>query len=132
MEENKNKIQKKKFIKTYIITSIVSAVIGFGIFSIFVFAAKNPLSDGFLGAAIILMCSGALCWVAHEGFFDFVSYGFKQLGSMMFSKEPNKNNSYQDYQAQKREIRKDSSKYFVCIMIVGLLYFLGVIIIDLI
>lgn len=131
MEQENKQIQKKKFTKTYVITSIISAVIGFGIFSIFVFAFKNPISDGFLGAGVILMSAGALCWIAHEGFFDFASYGFKQLGSMIFSKEANQHNSYEEYQVQKREIRKDSSKYFVVIMIVGLLYFVGVIIVDL-
>ena len=142
MEEQNNKIQKKKFTKTYVITSIVSFVVSAGIFCMIVFWFKGPLpetgtyafykqlSDGASVTGIIVFSVGALSWVGKQGFFDFASFGFKQLGTMLFNKKAKTQYTYEEYLVNKQEGRKDTSNFFIPIMIVGFMFLLAAVIIN--
>lgn len=83
--------------------------------------------DGFAFGAVILISFSVLIWISNEGFFDLAAYGFKQFGNMLFSKKPNVYNDYAGYKSYKREIRENKPKYFLSVLIVGLLFLLSAI-----
>ena len=120
--------------KAHIITAIISIIIGTGIFLAF-FLTKRSLYGAFNGvtyAAISLIGGGVLYWVAREGFFDFVSYGFKQLGTMMFSKKANELNNFSVYKEYKNELREKKAKCYITVILVGVLFLIATIIIAII
>ena len=129
-------MEEKKRInwKVHIITSIIFIIIGAGIFLAFFLPHKNMYGalngTGFTG--VILICFAGLSWVAKEGFFDFASYGIKQLGNSIFGRKPNAYNDYPSYRDFKSEKRKKSSNTFVTIFIIGALFILAYIILRLI
>lgn len=130
------KEKKKSFLKEYLITAGITLVIGVGLFFLFFFVVDN---GGFVGAidgtgitGLILISIGLLIFVSRQGFFDIFSYGFKQMGSMMFSRKPNENNDFAKYQQDKRISREKKSKYYLVIVAVGVLFVTAFIIIKLI
>lgn len=125
----------KKFWKTYLITFFISLAVGVGIFCAFFFGGdQTPLAalngTGFSG--VIMLCLAGLMFVAREGFFDFASYGFKQMGAMIFTKEPSQFNDFPGYKQYKQEIRKGRSKYYVIILIVSALLLIAYLVLRLV
>ena len=113
--------------KVHIITSIIFTIIGAGIFLAFFLPNKTMYSalNGTAFSGIILLSFGGLSWVAREGFFDFASYGFKQLGNMIFGRKANAYNDYPSYRDFKNERRKNSSHFYVSILIIGALFLIA-------
>ena len=70
--------------------------------------------------------------MAHLGVFDIFSFGFKQLGSMLFAKNPIRDGTYVDYQNEKREKRSNSSYGFVAVVAAGLLLAIVLIVLDIV
>ena len=126
-------MKKKINFKPYIIAGIISIIIGVGIFLAFFLLNKSMYGalNGTSFAGIILLSLGGLSFVAKEGFFDFASYGFKQLGTMIFGQKANSYNDYPSYRDYKNERRKKQSNYFISILIVGLLFIIAFIILKL-
>ena len=120
-------MEKQKFrIKPYIIAAIVSLIIGAGIFCLYFFVKAQTSGYGLIVGCDASFIAGAVVasiaffmFASSEGFFDFVSYGFKQLGSTMFSKNPNQFNNYADYRQQKKISRKQSPKIHFAVLIIG-------------
>ena len=125
-------MKKKINLKPYIISGIISLLLGVFIFILFFLILKRPALDGTAYAAIILISSAGLIWVAREGFFDIFSYGFRQLGSTILSKKANEYNDYAGYRQFKNEIREKRSKYYFSIAITGLLFLVATVILYLI
>ena len=125
-------MKKKINLKPYIISGIFSLLLGIFIFILFFIILKRPALDGTAYAAIILISSAGLIWVAREGFFDIFSYGFRQLGSTILSKKANEYNDYSGYRQFKNEIREKRSKYYFSIAITGLLFLVATVILYLI
>ena len=125
-------MKKKINLKPYIISGIISLLLGVFIFILFFLILKRPALDGTAYAAIILISSAGLIWVAREGFFDIFSYGFRQLGSTILSKKANEYNDYSGYRQFKNEIREKRSKYYFSIAVVGLLFLVATVILYLI
>lgn len=125
----------KKFWKVYLIWLVSCLVVGAGIFCAFYFGGgkgKVAALNGTSFTGIILVCLAGLMWVAREGFFDFLSYGFKQMGAMIFTKDPNSLKDFPGYKEDKRNVRKFASKYFVIVAFVGLLFVIAFIILRII
>ncbi len=125
---------KKKFNwKPYIIALIISIIIGTGVFLAFFLPKKNMYAalNATVFAGVILLSIGGLSYVAKEGFFDFASYGFKQLGFMIFGRKPNAYNDYPGYREYKNETRKNQSNYFLVFLAVGSLFIIAFIILKL-
>ncbi len=115
----------RKFWKTYLITFFVTSAIGSGAFCLYYFLMGKGLLNACNGTSLVgifLICACGLIYVSREGFFDIFGYGFKQLGTMIFGRKPNAYNDFPGYKEQKRVYRVKSSKYFVIIGIVGLLF----------
>lgn len=117
---------KKRIISAFI-TTIISLIVGVVIFLIFFFARGK----GFIGAldgtgyaGLFLIFAGLLAYISNEGFFDFASYGFRQLGAMLFNKSANKFNDFFSYKNYKKELRKSKLNNFIYIIIVGFLFFI--------
>ena len=116
--------QIKKHRKTNLITLAVAAGIGLIIFLLYFFIQSPGLISAVNGTgvgAISLAEIGLLMWFAHEGFFDIFSFGFKQLISVVFSKNALRDGSYPDYKNSKAEKRDNSSYNFLMFIIVGAL-----------
>ena len=124
---------KEKFNwKPYIIAAIISLLLGIFGFCLIFLILKKPALDGTAWPAIILISSSLLIWITREGFFDIFSYGFRQLGSTIFSKTPNEFNNFAGYKEAKNEIREKRPKYFFAVGAVGLIFLIATIILFII
>lgn len=121
-------MKKKIELKPYIIAAIISLIIGGGIFCLIFLVFRKSVLDGIAFPGIILLSVALFIWISREGFFDLLSYGFKQLGSALFSKAPTQYNDYAGYRQQAYEIREKRSKYYLGVGLVGLLFLIAAII----
>ena len=127
--------QIKKYWLINLITLLVSLLIGGAIFCLVFFLKDQKIVAAVDAAAISsvsVLCIGLLLWMAHLGAFDTFAFGFKQLGSMIFSKEPRRDGQYQDYRKDKILKRTNSSYNFVAVILAGLLLLIAVIILEII
>ena len=115
-------------LKPYIIAGIISLLVGTFVFILFFIMLKWAALDGVGFATIILFSLAGFMWVTREGFFDIFAYGFRQLGSSIFSKKPNEYNDYGTYKEYKFEIRKKRAKYYISIALVGCLFLIATIV----
>ena len=118
-------MKKKINFKPHIIAGSIS--FGFGVFMFCLISVilKMPALDGTAYAAVILISLAGLIWIAREGFFDIFSYGFRQLGSTIFSKTPNEYNNFAGYKEYKNQIREKRSKYYITVALVGAVFLLA-------
>lgn len=120
-------MEKQKIkMKPYIVSSIISLIVGAGIFCLYFFIRGKEVnygivigSDASIIAAVCLISIGFLMFAGRQGFFDIFSYGFKQLGSQLFAKDANRFNNFPEYRDNKNTIRKSSPKTFLPVLIVG-------------
>ncbi len=129
------KLNFRKYWKAYLISFIIALVVGMIPFLIVYFNHLRGLLgavDGCTVAMVVLLGIGGLMFVAYEGFFDFVSYGFKQMASSKFSKKANENNDFPGYKEAKREKRIERPKLFLSVLACGLLFLIVMIILRII
>ena len=125
----------KKFFKSYLIATCVSLTFGVAIFLICFFVTDQSLSaavNGLTYATIILLCFGGLMFVANEGFFDMIAYGFKQVGSSMFGKKGNENNDFIGYKEQARTKREAKPKIYLSVLVAGCVFLIAMIVIRIV
>ena len=125
----------RKYFKAYLITFIVSLMIGVGIFLAFFLSETTSYVgalDGTGVAGLALGGTSLLAWIGKMGAFDSMSYGFKQMFSSMFGKNPNKYRDFAGYKEDKNAQRKMSSKYYFVILFVALLFFIAFIVLEII
>jgi len=125
-------MKKKIDLKPYIISAIISLVLGIFIFILIFLILKKPVVDATAIPAIILISASILIWVAREGFFDIFSYGFRQLGTTMFSKKPNEFNNFASYKEMKNEVRDKRPKYYFSVAAIGVLFLVTTLILFLV
>lgn len=128
--------QIKKHWLSNLITMLISLLVGAAIFLLYYLTrSSRTLTEACNAAAIstaaVLLC-GLLAWMAHLGVFDIFSFGFKQLRSMLFAKNPIRDGTYVDYQNEKREKRSNSSYGFVAVVAAGLLLAIVLIVLDIV
>ena len=127
--------QIKKYWLINLITLLISLLLGGAIFCLFFFLRNQTILDAVDGAAVatfIILFLGLLFWMAHLGAFDMFSFGFKQLGSMLFAKDARRDGPYVEYREQKKEKRQNSSYYFVSVILAGLLLGIALIVLEII
>lgn len=128
-------VQIKKYWFINLITLLISLVVGGGIFCLVFFLKDRNIVSAVDAAAISsvsILGAGLLSWMAHLGAFDTFAFGFKQLGSMIFAKEPRRDGQYQDYRKEKIEKRTNSSYNFLAIIFAGLLLLISVLVLEII
>ena len=94
---------KKHWLENLIIF-LISLVVGVAIFLIYFFLRNRTFIsavDGMTIGGLFVLLSGFLAWMAHLGMFDMVSFGFIQLGHVLFSKDPRKGGDFADYKENK-------------------------------
>jgi len=127
--------QIKKHWKINLITFFVSLLLGGGIFCLIFFLRNMTIIAAVDGAAIgsvVVIFLGLLMLVHFLGAFDTFAFGFKQLGTMIFSKDPRKDNSYQEYREDKILKRANSSYNFVIVILTGSLLSISIIVLEII
>ena len=127
--------QIKKYWLINLLTLVISLIVGGGIFCLFFFLRGKTIVaavDGSAVATVSILGIGLLVWMHHLGAFDTFAFGFKQLGSMLFAKEPRRDGKYQDYRQEKIEKRNNSSFNFVAIIVAGLLLSISLIVLEII
>ena len=119
----------KKHPLAYILALVISIVVGFGIFCIFYFWLRQQTIvgaiDGTGVAGAFLIAAFCLSWLARNGAFDTISYGFNQMFASMFNKEANRYNDMVEYKEQKNISRANSSMYHFAILLIGVLYLIA-------
>ena len=117
--------QIRRYWLTNLITFFVALVLGGVIFCLFFFTRNRDIIDALNGATyagLILAACGLFAWLAHLGTFDIFAFGFKQLGSMIFSKNPRSAGTFPEYVEGKKEKRNNSSYNFIFIILAALLF----------
>lgn len=129
-------IQIRKYWLANLITFIVSLVIFAGIFCAVFFTRPvwNIIAamDGSAVGTVVILSLGILMWLAHLGTFDLFSFGFKQMGSMLFAKDPKKEGYYYDYREEKMTKRSNSAYVFVSVIAAGLLCAISLLVLSII
>ena len=118
-----------------LITLLVSLAVGVGIFLAFFLTRDKTIIaaiDGVAVGGMVVLVSGLLYWFSYLGAFDFVAFGFKQFGAMLFAKNPRKAGYFYDYQEEKRQKRLNSSYNFFAIMAAGLLILLALLVLEIV
>ena len=128
-EENKKKID----FKIYIIAGIIALAIGAGIFCLYFFLNKSTIiaaCNASILAAVSLIGLASLILLTRFGAFDTFAYGFAQLGTAMFGRQPKKYNDMVEYKQIKAEQRKDKSNYFISFFIAGGLFLIATLVLE--
>ena len=135
LEIIKRREKKRQIIIADLITGGIALAVGALIFLLYFFLnvegrTLKTACNGCALAAGVLICAGFLVWLNRLGAFDTFAYGFIQLGTMMFGKNPIKRDSLSDYKENRREKRKDKSKYYFVIMIAGGLFLIALAVLE--
>lgn len=125
----------KKYRKSYIVTFFVSIVLGVGIFCLyfflngyFVLSALNGVSI----ATVAIVGMAGLVWVHSQGAFDTFAYGFKQVFSSFFSKNPNKYNDMYSYKQIKAEKREHSPNIYFAMLFAAIIFVLAIVALEIV
>ena len=132
MEEKEKKVINWK---VYIITAIIALAIGTGIFCLYFFLNHSTIvaaCNASILAGVSLVGIGALIVLTRLGAFDTFAYGFMQLGTAMFGRQPKKYNDMVEYKQAKYEERKEKSNYYYIIMGVGFLFLVATLVLEII
>ena len=127
--------QVRKHWITNLVTFIISLMVAALIFCLMFFLRDRSFSDAVSAvgmAAIVVLLLGLLFWMAHLGAFDMVSFGFKQMGSMLFAKDARRDGNYSDYRAEKAEKRDSSSYNFIAVIFAGILLVIALIVLEIV
>lgn len=125
----------RKYKKTYILTFIISLLVGIGIFCLYFFLNGYYVLNALNGvsiAAVSLAASAGLMWVHSQGAFDTISYGFRQMFTSFFSKRPNKYNDMYSYKQAKNEKRASTPKTYFAILFAALIFALAIIALEIV
>ena len=121
--------------KAYLITFLVSIVVGVGIFLIFFFVGNQTIVASIDGTGVtfmILFFVSILLLVGQLGAFDVFVYGTKQMFAGMFSKTPNKYNDYVGYKEEKAIKRRSSPKIYFAIMLASVLFLIAFAVLEIV
>lgn len=129
------KQKKRQIFIADIITFVISFLIGVAIFLIYFLVKGIHLLHALNAvtiAGVVLFCVSILVLLNRFGAFDTFVYGFKQMGSTMFTKNPTKYNNMADYKIAKAEERKTKGKYYIPIMIAAAIFLVATLILEII
>ena len=121
--------------KSHIITFLFSMIFGGIIFCLYFFLKGQTLKnaiDASTIAGVALIGGGLMVIITRLGAFDTFAFGFKQMFTSMFNKDPNAYNSLADYKLQKYDQRKLKKKTYLMLFLAGLLFILALIILEII
>lgn len=126
MDEEEKKVFRWK---PYIITSIINLIIAAFIVVLVFIILKKPLLDGFTFAFIGLALLATMMWLGREGVFDIFAYGFRQFGSIHFTKNPTQFNDFPGYKQDKMTKRSKRAKLYLATYIASAVFLIATLII---
>lgn len=122
--------------KSFVISAIVASLVGLVVFSIFYFVlGKLSLVGAINGSGIagaVLASFFVLAWLARNGAFDTMSYGFKQLFTSMFNREANKYNDFAEYKQDRNTKREAASLSYFSYLAVSIIFFITFAILEIV
>lgn len=121
--------------KSYILTFLFAMLFGAGVFCLYFFLKNRTLIDAINAcsvSAVVLVFGGLLVVITRLGAFDTFAFGFKQLLTSMFNRNPNAYNSLADYRIQKYDERKNKKKTYLMLFLAGAVYALAIVILEII
>ena len=127
--------QIRKYWLTNLITFLLSIAAGVGIFCAVYFSRARSIMDAIDGATLgglVVLLFGLLMMVSHFGAFDIFVFGFKQLFSLFFSKDPRKNGEFADYRNERTQKRDASSYNFIAVIFAGISLSIAIIVLEII
>ena len=127
--------QIKKHWIINLVTFVISLLVGGGIFCLVFFLKNKTILDAVDAATVacfVVLAIGLLLLAIHNGAFDMFTFGFKQLGNAIFSKDPRKDSDFYEYRDAKTEKRINSSYNFLAIILAGLLLLIAVIVLEIV
>ena len=124
----------RKFRPVYIWTFIIFFLIGAAIFLVYYLVTGceyllNAL-NGVTIAFVALLAAAGFSWLADQGTFDMVSYGFKQVFASAFSKKANKYNDLASYKQEKEAKRESGPRGYFAVLFASIPYALAVIVLE--
>ena len=134
-ERTQKAIKRRQDIVSYLITAAVTLVSGATIFLLYFFLMGHRFIDAVNGMAltsVILIGGALLSLLARLGAFDTFSYGFRQLGHAMFSKNPRKYNNMAEYKQDKYDERKGKRKSYLVVLVVASLFVIALVVLEII
>lgn len=131
----KEKERRRQNLIADLITGAVSFAVGALIFLLFFFLNEEgrilkSACTGMALSAAVLLAAGLLIWLARLGTFDIFAFGFIQLGTILFSRDPLKRQTFIEYKEKRVEKVKNKSKYYFVIMIVSGLFFIALAVLE--
>lgn len=124
----------KKYLVVYIVALVVSIIAGTLAFVLYYVLSDMKYTfigiiNGFTISFGLLMGLGLFGYVARQGFFDLLIYGFKQVGSSIFNrKEANKFRDYPEYKENVNVSRSSSPSIYMIMILTSLLFGIALII----
>lgn len=121
--------------KSFILTFVFSLIFGAAVFCLYFFLKNQSLKDAVDAcsvAGVALLGGGLMVVITRLGAFDTFSFGFKQLLTSMFNKDPSAYNSLADYKLQKYDERKTKKATYLMLFLAGGVYLLAVVVLEII
>ena len=121
----------RKYKTAYLISLVVSLVVGVAIFLVFYFVQQGTMVAYLNGTGVsfgALFGIGTLLWLAKAGAFDTLSYGFNQMFTSMFAKEANKYHDLVAYKEDKNQQRRFSANIHYVVWIVSFFFLVAFIV----
>ena len=118
-----------------ILPFIFSLLFGVGIFCLYFFLKEQTMKDAIDACSVScvsLIGIGLLVIITRLGAFDTFIFGFKQMVTSMFSKDPNVYNSMADYKLAKYDERKKKKMTYLMFFLAGFIFLIGLIVLEII
>ena len=125
----------RQYWKVNLMAFLISLGIGAIIFCLFYFLNNQTIVSAVNGAAVgavVVFSLGVLSWLAHLGAFDTFSFGFKQLGSMIFARDARRDGSFPEYKENKRLKREETSYYFLSMLLAAIVLSIVLIVLEIV
>ena len=124
----------KKYLVVYIVSIVVSLIAGTLAFILYYVLSDMKYTfigiiNGFTISFGLLLGLGLFGYVARQGFFDLLIYGFKQVGSSIFNRrEPNKFRDYVEYKENVNVSRSSSPSIYMIMILSSFVFGLALVI----
>lgn len=131
----KEKERRRQAFFADLISGGIALAIGALIFLLYFFLNEEGrnLKTACNGTALaggLVLGAGLLIWLTRLGAFDTFAFGFIQLGTSLFGRNPLKRETLVEYKQKRVEKRKEKTKYYFVIMIVGGLFLVALVVLE--
>ncbi|MDD7121699.1 MAG: DUF3899 domain-containing protein [Clostridiales bacterium] len=123
--DQKKAPEQKKSLRRYLISTACALLLAALFAQIRGFSFSQPLAanlaalcDGFFVSGMLVVGLGAMIWVSTTGFFDILSYGFKNLSVLVPFHHRRKYKHFYEYKAE-QAAKRSKPQFFL--LVIGLI-----------